>query len=160
MTAAIRRWTGRTVLFWAIGIFGVVAAANAVMITSALRSFPGEDVTNPWLQGQAMARARASASAAAALGWRAQVTLAGPQAAPHLEGRVTDAQGRPLTGIVLKGALRRPATDRMDQPIEAIVGPEGRIAVPLQPLARGRWTLRATLVGAAGQVPVEAEFLW
>ena len=43
--------TGWHVLFSVIAFFGVITAVNAVMISYAVKSFPGEDQKKSYMQG-------------------------------------------------------------------------------------------------------------
>lgn len=99
----IRGWH---VLVAMILFFAVIIAVNAVFITAALRTFPGEVSVTPYEDGLAHNAKLARQAAQAELGWRAAAG-AEPQA---VAVRIVDAQGAPVRGLSFSGKLQRPAT--------------------------------------------------
>lgn len=110
--------TGRTVLVCLVAFFGVVAAANGVMIRAAVSTFGGLETESSYQAGLAFKREAAQARAQDALHWRVEATLA-----PLRDGtaRVVidakDAAGRPLQGLQAAARLVHPADARDDRPI-------------------------------------------
>ncbi len=99
----IRGWH---VLVAMIAFFGVIASVNAVFITAALRTFPGEVSVTPYEDGLAYNTRLAAQAAQAELGWRAAAGAAGDT----VTLRFQDATGAPIQNLSLHGQLRRPAT--------------------------------------------------
>ncbi len=73
------RVTGRMVLLTFIGFFVVVASVNAVMVTSAVRTFSGVETENAYKAGLAFNESIAAAGAQDALGWRVEIAPHGRQ---------------------------------------------------------------------------------
>ena len=66
--------TGRGVLIWLIGFFGVIIAMNAYFVTVSSRTFRGEDEQKPYLQGVEYNQTLARHAEQSALRWTAVVT--------------------------------------------------------------------------------------
>lgn len=106
----MKKLTGRGVLVWLGGFFGVIIAANIWFVGLSIASFRGEDRVRPYQQGldynltlDARARQRAA-------GWRAVIALE-EAAGRRLRVTVTAPDGAPVAGLKLVGTLRHP-TDR------------------------------------------------
>ncbi|MBU2136561.1 MAG: FixH family protein, partial [Alphaproteobacteria bacterium] len=99
----IRGWH---VLVAMVLFFGVITAVNAVFISAALRTYPGEVSVTPYEDGLAYNAKLARQAAQARLGWRAAAG-AEPQA---VAVRIVDAEGAPVRGLSFSGKLQRPAT--------------------------------------------------
>ena len=69
------RLKGWHVLAGMIAFFGVIFSVNAFFITTALRTFPGEETRRSYVQGLAYNDVIAERQAQAALGWSAAVNL-------------------------------------------------------------------------------------
>jgi nitrogen fixation protein FixH len=136
---ARRPFTGRRALIWAIGFFGVIFAANFVLVKLALETMPGTVVDSAYRAGQAYNGDIAAAREQEARHWRVET---------HVErsgdGRVSvraearDAAGAPLNGLTARAQLLRP-TDR-----------RGDVAVGLSAVGAG------TFRGTALDVPAGA----
>ena len=103
----MRKLTGRGVLVWLGGFFGVIIAANIWFVALSIASFRGEDRVRPYQQGldynsrlEARARQRAE-------GWHAVIALE-EAAGKRLRVRVTAPDGARVTGLKLAGVLRHP----------------------------------------------------
>jgi len=110
--------TGRGVLFWLLGFFGVIIAMNAWYIAVSFKTFRGEDEQLPYLQGIGYNQTLAHRAEQRALGWRAAVTIA--RVSPgnaRLQVVMRDAGGHPVSGLTLKGELRHPADENRDRPL-------------------------------------------
>lgn len=128
-----RQFTGRHFFFIIVGGFGVVVAVNMLLLFSALRTFPGLEVTNSYVASQKFDRL---AAAQRGLGWTAE----GNYENGHLSLRLTDADGAIVRPQTLSVMIGRPATDHFDQFVE--LRPE-RDGYGLDiPLAAGGWQIR------------------
>lgn len=121
------RIKGWHVLAAVVGFFLVVGGVNAVFVTLALKSYPGEVSATPYEDGLAYNREIARREAQAALGWRASAQVAGGR----LVVEVVDRAGSPVRGLAMSGVLSRPATD------------EGRREVTFTEAAPGRYEAAA-----------------
>ncbi|MDO8899921.1 MAG: FixH family protein [Phenylobacterium sp.] len=99
----IRGWH---VLVAMILFFGIITAVNAVFITAALRTYPGEVSVTPYEDGLAFNAKLARQADQAKLGWRAS---AGAEA-EAVAVRIIDDQGAAVRDLSLSGKLQRPAT--------------------------------------------------
>jgi nitrogen fixation protein FixH len=110
-----RELTGRAVLFWLIGFFGLVFAVNAVLVQAATWTFGGLETGSSYKAGLMFERELASARRQEALHWRIGGTLvrdASGQAVLNVSAR--NAQGAPLTGLSAEARLAHPADARLD----------------------------------------------
>jgi nitrogen fixation protein FixH len=109
--------TGRKVLFWLVATFAVVIAVNGVFIAEAVRTWPGEDVAHPYLQGNDYNRTLARNAEQAGLGWRAKIA-----ARRESDGVVTvlvsiDARAALPASLSMTGFLRHPMDAGRDRPL-------------------------------------------
>ncbi|GAB4577143.1 MAG: hypothetical protein Tsb0019_04810 [Roseibium sp.] len=137
-----KAFTGRTVLFWLLGFFGVVFAANAVFIYLALGSFPGVVVESSYEAGQAYNEEIAAAKAQAALNWQVTSDFKGTGGdAGKIVVTALDADGAPLYGIELEALLRNPVNDAADVSVDFTADGGGRYIGEVGHVAPGNWTL-------------------
>ncbi|MBW6396831.1 FixH family protein [Roseomonas sp. HJA6] len=130
---------------WAfVGAFLVVFTVNGVLIYYAISTFTGVTVPRAYEQGRHYDSVLAEAARQDALGWRAEVTLAGGL----LSVVATDRDGHPVPGRI-EGVLLRPL-EGIELPLA--FGPRGggRWAAEVQPTERGQWEARLTLYGVDG----------
>ncbi len=145
--------TGRGVLIWLLGFFGVIMAMNAWYITLSVKTFRGEDEQLPYLQGITYNQTLAHRAEQRAMDWRAEVSLARVET-----GRVVlrvvlhDAVGHPLDGLLLKGELRHPADENRDHPLAMKQIAPGIYETEIAQVTPGAWD--AVLRTQAG-VPFE-----
>lgn len=132
---------------WAFaGGFLLVFVVNALLIYYAFSTFTGVTVPHAYERGRGYDAVLAEAARQDALGWRAEVTLAGGM----LSVVATDRDGRPVPGRV-EGVLLRPL-EGMELPLAFASRGSGRWAAEASP-PRGQWDVRLTLFG-----PDEAAF--
>ena len=134
--------TGKHVLLGMLGLFGIVIAVNLVFVTLAVGTFTGVTTAKPYQEGLAYNQVLAARDAQRDLGWRGEVSSAAADAGRERIGvTLSDAAGRPLTGLRLDGGLRRPTHAGIDQPLawrEAAPGSyQADVALP----ERGTWDL-------------------
>ena len=68
-----REWTGRDIIVTLIATFGVVVGVNVYFIVQAERTYPGQDVAHPYMQGVEYNQTLAARAKQAKLGWRAVI---------------------------------------------------------------------------------------
>jgi len=132
-----RALTGRDVLLWLAGFFGIIIAMNAYFVVISLSTFRGEDEQKPYLQGIEYNDTLARRAVQARLGWRSTLSVV-REASGHVLIRVSlhDRAGRPLTGVPLSAELRHPSDENRDR------------TQRLHALAPGLYTADAGTVGA------------
>jgi nitrogen fixation protein FixH len=133
---------------WAfVAFFGVVLAANAVMIVIAITSWPGLETRHAYQRGLAHDEALAAAAAQAALGW--EVEFAFEQAGERtgtLRLDLADRFGNMLQDADVQAALVRPTHGGHDLLVGVPHHYGGRylqdVALPLA----GQWEVRVRIV--------------
>lgn len=146
--------TGRTVLFWILGFFGVIFAANGAFLYFAYGSFPGTVVDSSYKAGLAFNGEVAAAKAQADRGW---------QVAAHLDrssggaARITvsalEAGGVPVAGVSFVAKLSHPTAAGLDQTVTLNPLEDGRYTgVTPQPLAPGNWNMVIEAEGGEGRL--------
>ena len=109
------RLTGRHVLLVLIGFFVVIIAANAVFMSFALRTFPGEKEEKSYLQGLNYNDRLHARAEQAKLGWTASISeVSFEHGLASIRLTMNDRSGLPLSGLEITGMLLRPAADEQD----------------------------------------------
>lgn len=156
------RLRGWHVLLAVIAFFGAITAVNAVMITLALKSFPGEEQKKSYLQGLNYNDVLEARANEAALGWRAEMVDgdALPAGETRIRVRLVDSGGVPLRGLVLGGVIGRPATDRADRPVTFEEYRDGIYVADITGLEEGNWDLDVVAQGSTGRQLTLEKRLW
>jgi nitrogen fixation protein FixH len=128
--------TGRTVFICLVGFFAVITGINAIMITVAVTTFGGVETESTYKAGLAFSRDMAAVRAQDALRWRVS-TRVSPlhEGAAQFDLTVSDAAGRPVTGLEARIRFAHPTDRRRDVVFTAIEDRPGhfRGASPLSP---------------------------
>jgi nitrogen fixation protein FixH len=150
--------TGRGVLFWLLGFFGVIMAMNAYYITMSVRTFRGEDEQLPYLQGISYNQTLARRAEQNSLGWRAGITASRlTDGGVRLRMDVRDTGGRPVNGLKLAGTLRHPSDENRDHALVVRPVSPGIYEADVAGVPRGVWDVAVR----AGDRPFEVESrLW
>ncbi|MBS0384865.1 MAG: FixH family protein [Proteobacteria bacterium] len=135
---------GSHVLAMLLAFFGVVIAVNVYFAFAAVGTFPGEDVTHPYIQGLEYNRTLDAHRAQQAQGWRVSAGLEQSAAGAALAIRLRLRDGAPLLGAHVEGALRWPADQHRDRSLTFREIGDGRYVADLGRLGEGDWDLRAT----------------
>jgi len=134
--------TGRTVLVWLFGFFGVIFAANAVFLYLALGSFPGVVVESSYKAGQSYNQEIAAARVQADLNWQISSEIVRQTGAGgQLVVTAMDAGGNPLYGIELQASLMHPAHENADIDLILRADGGGRYVAEVDTLPPGNWNL-------------------
>jgi nitrogen fixation protein FixH len=136
-----RELTGRMVLLWLVAFFGVVFAANGVLVRAAISTFGGVETTSPYQAGLQFEQDIAVAQRQDALHWQVSGKLTRNGAGlAVLDVVARDASGEPITGLSAKARLAHPADDRLDHaiPVGAVAGGAFHGQAAAQP---GQWEL-------------------
>lgn len=105
--------TGRMVLIALLGFFGVTFLVNGIFTWFAVSTFNGVVTEGSYRKGLQYDEQLAAEAAQERLGWSAELQLAGDGRA--LRFTVTDGDGRPVAGRLVRLQIGRPATDRFDR---------------------------------------------
>lgn len=145
--------TGRTVLYWLIGFFAVIFAANTVFIWLALGSFPGEVEEGSYKVGQRYNQEIAAARAQSELGWSVEIDLSrGAGGSADLVVSAADADGGPLTGLTFTANLIHPTNDANDTQFTLRETENGRYAGTAEAVPAGNWNLEVLAENTEGRV--------
>ena len=136
-----RELTGRAVLIWLLGFFGVVIVANAVLVRAAVSTFGGVETESSYKAGLMFSREAAAAHAQDSLHWQvtAKVRPSGGERT-IVEVVARDAQGRPLRGLEASAVLAHPADQRFDHLVSLTEQEPGKFEGVTAPIA-GQWEL-------------------
>ena len=134
-------FTGRTMLFWLFGFFGVIFAANGVLVWLAESSFPGVTVDSSYKASQAYNQSIATAKEQAERGWEVDAGLSRTtETAAHLEVTALDRAKSPLAGLAFTATLQHPAHDGNISVMLDDQG-SGRYSADLSDVPAGNWYL-------------------
>lgn len=146
------RINGRFVLLSMIGFFLAIFIANGILITLAVKSFPGEQEEKSYLQGIAYNRTLEARAQQAALGWTAALTdLRREGQKATIELTFKTASGTPLSSLALSGVLVRTVDDDHDRAIAFAPMGDGRYVAEVDGMTPGAWRLQATAAGVSGE---------
>ena len=130
-TATAGAIRGIHVFWWISGFFAVIIALDALFITFALQTFPGEQVRNSYMLGldynSEVARRREQEK----LGWTAEAGISGAGEKQILV-RMLDAGQAPLSGLVVSANLH-------------VVGEPDATTVALKELSPGEYATTLTM---------------
>ena len=136
-----RELTGRAVLLWLIGFFGVVFAVNGVLVQAATSTFGGLETGSSYKAGLMFKQEVDSAERQDALHWHVDGKLKRDRAGQAvLDLSARDAQGVALSGLTAQAHFAHPADARLDQSIslKSLGGGAFRGEAQAQP---GQWEL-------------------
>ena len=152
--------TGRRVLAYLLGFFGLIFAVNGVFVYFALSTFNGVHTENAYIKGLNYNAMIEAAERQAALGWRMETVLAPTGRGDILTVTMLTADGAPVDGLDIDGMFLRPAQDGLDRPVVLQqVGPgryDARVALPV----RGQWDLRLLATARDGATYRSVERVW
>jgi nitrogen fixation protein FixH len=137
---APRPVTGRMVLFCLIGFFGIVAAANAVMIRAAVLTFGGVETASSYQARLSFAREVAAAQTQDELHWQVRANVRPTADSTLVEIDARDATGLPLAGLDAVARLERPTDRRADQAVALRDHAPGQFRGVTAPVV-GQWDL-------------------
>ncbi|QCO56008.1 nitrogen fixation protein FixH [Pseudorhodobacter turbinis] len=139
------RITGRKVLFFTVGAFGIIIAVNLLMAYKAISTFPGLEVKNSYVASQTF---DADRSAQIGLGW----TLAPEYDAKAKQLRLafTDEAGYPAEVSALSVLIGR-TTEASDDMHPEFVRESGVFVASLD-LAMGKWMMQIEATAPDGTV--------
>jgi len=129
-------------VFWLIsGFFAIIISLDALFITFAVQTFPGEQVRNSYMLGLDYNKEVARRREQEQLGWAAEVGLTGAER-PQLLVRMLAADQGSVTGLVVSASLHV-AGERDDTVLDLIEVSPGTYTAPIAIRAGAR--LEATV---------------
>lgn len=131
---------GRHVLLGLIAFFGVMLAANSLLVYYAVDTFSGGDRPDPYRSGINYNDTIAAAERQDALGWRTKITY--DDRRERLTLRFVDQGETPVAGLDLVGTVSRPATNREDREVAFREVARGLYATDVT-LGPGAWVISA-----------------
>lgn len=151
---------GWHVLLAMLAFFGAVIAVNTYFAVVALGTFPGEDVTHPYIQGLEYNRTIAEHRSQRALGWQAAVSMEAARDGAELIVDLRHRDGSPLDGAHVEGVLRWPADSHRDRTLTFQRERPGHYVAQLNTLSEGDWDLRARATQGENALDFEADLTW
>jgi len=137
-----REITGRMVLVCFLAFFGVIFAANAVLIHQALSTFGGVETESSYKAGQMFEREVAMAKAQDAQHWQVEAALTpAANGSARVQIIARDAAGTPLTGMDATVVFERPTDRRLDRTVVVHEDAPGRFGGSAEDVAAGQWDL-------------------
>ena len=113
-----RELTGRAVLLWFLGFFGVIFAVNGVLMQAATSTFRGMETGSSYKAGLLFRADLESAQRQEALHWQVNGKLSRDRAGEAvLDISARDAQGAALSGLTAVARFAHPADANLDQSI-------------------------------------------
>jgi len=141
--------TGRHVLIAFLSFFGVIFAANGVLLWQALGTHSGLVANEPYRKGLAYNQRIAAEEAQKALGWVDTIAL---DASGRTVATFAGSDGAPVSGLTVSVQIGRGASASHDQRLALVEETPGRYVAVAGPLEPGAWivNLEARKPGAAG----------
>jgi nitrogen fixation protein FixH len=136
-----RKLTGRAVLFMFIGFFSVFAIMNAIMVTSAIKTFRGLDADRPYESGIAFEKEMARAKAQNEMNWSVDIKVERNGDVTRVIGTPKDAAGKTLTGLTVNAIFAHPADRKRDTAFILTEQADGTYQGQTT-VAPGRWALQ------------------
>lgn len=126
---------GKHVLFACLAFFGVIFTVNGVFLYSALSTYTGVVAQEPYRKGLQYNDRIAAGERQNQLGWNNDVILT----PDTLSITLTNAEGRPVSGLRITGTLGRPSTNQHDTSLQFSETQPGTYTAPFETLEPGAW---------------------
>lgn len=152
--------TGRRVLAYLLGFFGLIFAVNGVFVYFALSTFNGVHTENAYIKGLNYNAMIEAAEDQAALGWRMETVLTPNERGGVLTVTMRTADGEPVDGLGIDGVFLRPAQDGLDRAVVLQQVGAGRYDAQVELPLRGQWDLRLVAKARDGVTYRSAERVW
>jgi nitrogen fixation protein FixH len=131
-----------------VGGFGVVIAANLVLIVFALTSWSGLETEQAYQKGLAYNRTLDAISSQAARGWQGALSFEpSGSGAGRLALAITDAAGEPVDGLNVTARLIRPTHEGFDTVLALPAAGSGRYEAALYLPLAGQWRVEIEASG-------------
>lgn len=157
MTAeALSRKEGKKVLAWFIGFFGVMLAANAILVWIALESFSGVETEDAYHKGLEYNETIMLSHAQETEGVEANILfLQNEKQSGQLKISVKDANGLPFKAESVVVTCTRPTSSGHDFDVPMMMESDGNYAASVHFPMLGWWELRAYVKKDSNHAPYQ-----
>lgn len=133
--------TGRFVLWCLIAFFGTIAAVNALMMTLAIRTFPGIDARNGYDVSQAYNKEIATARQQAERGWVSDIVMTRVDGKALVRLTLKAPTGEPIRGLSVEARIKHPSARQQDHVVSLTEAAPGVYEAHEGNVANGSWGL-------------------
>jgi nitrogen fixation protein FixH len=134
--------TGKHVLMWVLGFFGVMFIANGFFVYYANVSWPGVEVESSYKEGQVYDQKLADAREQQERAWKMDAQLKRSAGDVLLVIEAKDKLGNALSGLLIKAEVGRPITEVQDHKLDLTEKGDGIYMASLGSLDPGRWRVK------------------
>ncbi|WP_316859038.1 FixH family protein [uncultured Cohaesibacter sp.] len=137
-----KKLTGRHVLYWLFGFFGVMFIANGFFVYYARSTWPGVVEDSPYEASQNYNKTLKQAAAQDARNWHLAVSFekGGKDVLLSIDAR--DDKGAPLSDLTILANVGRPATEDFDHHLTLAPSSDGLYRAAIGSLSPGRWRVK------------------
>lgn len=136
-----KKLTGKHVLLWVCGFFGVMFIANGFFVYYARTTFPGVVENSPYQASQNYNKTLAEAAAQEARSWQMEMQFKRRGNDVFLVLSARDKLGNPLDDLAINANVGRPVTDTYDHQVLLQPNGEGVYQAQIGALDPGRWRI-------------------
>ncbi|MCT4655946.1 MAG: FixH family protein [Cohaesibacter sp.] len=137
-----KQLTGKHVLMWVLGFFGVMFVANGFFIYYANTSWPGVEVESSYKEGKIYDEKLEQARQQEERAWHVDAQLKRSSGQVFLVIEAKDKLGNALSGLDIKAEVGRPITDSQDHKLELVAEGNGIYKADVGTLDPGRWRVK------------------
>jgi len=137
-----KKLTGRHVLIWICGFFGVMFIANGFFVYYARTSWPGVVEKSPYTASQNFNKTLSEAAAQDALGWAMSLEFKRRQSEVYLVVSARDKLGNAIDDLTIEANVGRPATENFDHNLTLEPTSDGVYQAKIGALDPGRWRVK------------------
>ncbi|MFC7290520.1 FixH family protein [Hirschia litorea] len=146
--------TGYHVLFILLSFFAIVFGVNALFITKAISSFPGETSKKSYLQGINYNETLEENQKQNLLGWTAQIGVTqsnSPKTTKHLVSAFYDQEKQALRDLDVTAHLVQFSNDHLTFETQLSKDSIGNYSADLKMIPSGRWRVSLKAVSNSGE---------
>lgn len=133
----MKELTGRHILYMLFAFFGVIFAANIILVYKAVSTFNGAEA-NAYSQGLHYNQRIAFQNRQNELHWSHKVAFGDNDVVRII---FTDKANAPVSGLILTGDIGRPASSRFTQQLEFSEAEPGIYVASPKALEHGNWVV-------------------
>ena len=161
MSALSRPWTGRTFLFWILGFFAIVFAANMVFVWFAADTWTGLAAEESYRRGIDYNRVIDRAETQAALGWVTETEFVrDSDTSGTLTFNLRNAEGVEIANRTVTAAFRRPVVEGQDFETTLVAMAPGQYSADVVLPSPGQWDVRLEISWPATQPYLVETRIW